>query len=38
MVNYLDVPDLKYFQEMTKEGVVIMGKNTYMSIPENLDI
>jgi dihydrofolate reductase len=27
-------PDLKYFQDMTKGGIVIMGKNTYMSIPQ----
>ncbi len=30
-----DLPkDLKYFQNMTKDCPVIMGKNTYFSIPE----
>lgn len=27
--------DLRYFQNITKDGVVIMGRRTYFSIPEN---
>jgi dihydrofolate reductase len=36
MIPWKSKKDLKFFYETTKNNVVIMGKNTYLSLPENI--
>ena len=35
VIPWRSIKDLKFFYNITKNNVVIMGKNTYFSIPEN---